>query len=171
MKYCYPYPHPAVTTDIVIFTIRDQQLKVLLIKRKGAPYKSKWALPGGFVGIDEDLEHSAKRELAEETGMQEVYLEQLYTFGSPKRDPRERVITVAYFALIPSPKRELKAATDAEAVDWFALDTLPKLAFDHKDIIAAARRIIAEVGAQGPGDKGKVMPKLIAQLKGKADGR
>lgn len=146
MKYCYQYPHPAVTTDIVIFTVRDQQLKVLLIRRKGAPYKGKWALPGGFVEIDEDLEQSAKRELAEETGVKGVYLEQLYTFGAPKRDPRERVITVAYFALIPSQKQHLQAATDAEAVDWFAIDQLPKLAFDHQDIIDTAhQRLIAKL--------------------------
>jgi 8-oxo-dGTP diphosphatase len=146
MKYCYQYPHPAVTTDIVIFTVRDQQLKVLLIRRKGTPYKGKWALPGGFVDIDEDLEQSAKRELAEETGVKGVYLEQLYTFGAPKRDPRERVITVAYFALIPSQKQKLRAATDAEAVDWFAIDQLPKLAFDHQDIIGTAhQRLIAKL--------------------------
>lgn len=146
MKYCYKYPHPAVTTDIVIFTIQDQQLKALLIKRKGAPYKGKWALPGGFVGIDEDLEDSAKRELAEETGVRGVYLEQLYTFGKPKRDPRERVITVAYFALIPPDKVELKAATDAEAVDWFPMDDLPRLAFDHTAILDTAHnRLIAKL--------------------------
>jgi 8-oxo-dGTP diphosphatase len=98
------------------------------------------------VGIDEDLEHSAKRELAEETGVKGVYLEQLYTFGAPKRDPRERVITVAYFTLIPSDKLELKAATDAEAVDWFALEQLPKLAFDHQDILDMAhQRLVAKL--------------------------
>lgn len=146
MKYCYQYPHPAVTTDIVIFTIRDQQLKVLLIKRKGTPFKGKWALPGGFVAIDETLEASAKRELAEETGVKGVYLEQLYTFGSPKRDPRERVITVAYFALIPSGKIQLKAATDAEAVDWYSINDLPKLAFDHQEILDMAHeRLVAKL--------------------------
>ena len=146
MKYCYQYPHPAVTTDIVIFTLRDQQLKVLLIKRKGTPYKGKWALPGGFVGIDEDLEQSAKRELAEETGVKGVYLEQLYTFGAPKRDPRERVITVAYFALIPSQKQELRADTDAAAVDWFAINQLPNLAFDHEHIVDMAhQRLVAKL--------------------------
>jgi 8-oxo-dGTP diphosphatase len=146
MKYCYQFPHPAVTTDIVIFTVRDQQLKVLLIKRKGAPFKGRWALPGGFVNIDEDLEQCAKRELAEETGVKGVYLEQLYTFGAPKRDPRERVISVAYFALIPSQKQTLKAASDAESVDWFVIDELPKLAFDHQDIIDIAhQRLVAKL--------------------------
>ena len=145
-NYCYEYPHPAVTTDIVIFTIREQQLKLLLVKRKGEPYKGKWALPGGFVAIDEDLHQCAERELAEETGVSGVYLEQLYTFGDPKRDPRERVITVAYYALIPSDKIELRAATDAEAVGWFAMDELPKLAFDHGDILETAKqRLVAKL--------------------------
>ncbi|HZR45483.1 MAG TPA: NUDIX hydrolase, partial [Candidatus Manganitrophaceae bacterium] len=94
MPYTYAYPHLAVTTDIVVFTIRERRLKLLLIKRGGAPYKGKWALPGGFVEPEEDLEQSAMRELEEETGVSGVYLEQLYTFGKPRRDPRERVITV-----------------------------------------------------------------------------
>ena len=137
--YQYDYPHPAVTTDIVIFTIRDGRLKLLLIRRGAAPFKGRWALPGGFVGIDEDLEDGARRELAEETGVSGVYLEQLYTFGAPDRDPRERVITVAYYALIPSDRLEIRAATDAEAVGWFALDELPDLAFDHAKIVARAQ--------------------------------
>lgn len=136
--YNYEYPHPAVTTDIVIFSIRDVALKVLLIKRAGKPYKGKWALPGGFVREDEDLDSSALRELEEETGVHDVYLEQLYTFGKPKRDPRERVITVAYYALIASDQLSLCAATDAEAVGWFGLDEMPDLAFDHDEIIAMA---------------------------------
>jgi 8-oxo-dGTP diphosphatase len=138
--YQYEYPHPAVTTDIVIFTIRDKRLKVLLIRRGAAPFRGKWALPGGFVNIDEDLEDGARRELAEETGVSGVFLEQLYTFGAPDRDPRERVITVAYYALIPSDRLEISAATDAEAVGWFALDELPELAFDHAQIVAMAQQ-------------------------------
>jgi len=144
--YQYEYPHPAVTTDIVIFTIRDKQLKLLQIMRGGDPYKGKWALPGGFVQLDEDLESGARRELSEETGISGVYLEQLYTFGSVDRDPRERVITVAYYALIPSDKIELRAATDAEAVGWFSMDELPKLAFDHKKIVDMAHeRLVAKL--------------------------
>lgn len=144
--YQYEYPHPAVTTDIVIFTIRDKQLKLLLIMRGGAPYKGKWALPGGFVQLDEDLESGARRELAEETGITGVYLEQLYTFGAVDRDPRERVITVAYYALIPSDKIVLQAATDAEAVGWFSMDELPNLAFDHKEIVDMAhQRLVAKL--------------------------
>lgn len=144
--YSYDYPHPAVTTDIVIFSIRDSELKLLLIKRKGAPFKGRWALPGGFVQLDEDLEAAASRELAEETGVSGVYLEQLYTFGRPDRDPRERVITVAYYALIPSDRLTLTASTDAEAVGWFGLDELPALAFDHDDIVEMAhQRLVAKL--------------------------
>ena len=144
--YSYRYPHPAVTTDIVIFTIRDGQLKLLLIKRGGEPYQGRWALPGGFVEIGEDLEASARRELEEETGVFGVFLEQLYTFGRPDRDPRERVITVAYYALIPSDQVRLQAATDAEAVGWFAFEELPPLAFDHDEIVAMAhQRLVAKL--------------------------
>lgn len=145
-KYCYDYPHPAVTTDVVIFTIREQRLKLLLVKRKGEPYQGKWALPGGFVATDESLRQCAERELEEETGVSGVYLEQLYTFGDPDRDPRERVITVAYYALIPSDAIEIRAATDAEAVGWFAMDDLPKLAFDHNKIVQKAKqRLVAKL--------------------------
>ena len=144
--YQYEYPHPAVTTDIVIFTVRDGQLQLLLIKRRVVPFKGKWALPGGFVHIDEDLESGAKRELSEETGVSGVYLEQLFTFGAVDRDPRERVITVAYCALIPSDRIELKAATDADAVGWFAMNELPKLAFDHATILKKAyERLVAKL--------------------------
>ena len=141
--FSYEYPHPAVTTDIVIFSIRDEQLKLLLIKRGGTPYKGKWALPGGFVSLDESLEEGARRELEEETGLSGVFLEQLYTFGQTDRDPRERVITVAYYALIPSDQVSLCAATDAEAVGWFAMDELPKLAFDHHEIVEMAHERLA----------------------------
>ncbi len=141
--HCYPYPHPAVTVDIVIFTIRDGQLKLLLIRRAGEPYRGKWALPGGFVEMDEDLEQAARRELEEETGVSGVYLEQLYTFGKPGRDPRERVITITYYALIPSEKIRLRAASDAEAVGWFGMDELPQLAFDHDEIFAMAYQRLA----------------------------
>jgi len=146
VKYSYDYPHPAVTTDIVVFTIRDEQLQLLLIKRKLAPFKNRWALPGGFVALDEDLHQCAARELDEETGGSDVYLEQLYSFGKPHGAPLERVIPVAYFALIPSDKLQLRAATDAAAVDWFPIDDLPKLAFDHASIVALAReRLVAKL--------------------------
>lgn len=144
--YCYDYPHPAVTTDVVIFTLLDKQLQVLLIKRRNSPYQGTWALPGGFVEPEEDLEQGAWRELKEETGVSGVYLEQLYTFGRPDRDPRERVITVAYYALIPSERLSLHAASDADAVAWFAMGELPTLAFDHGDIITMAhQRLVAKL--------------------------
>lgn len=136
----YQYPHPAVTTDIVIFTIQHKQLNVLLISRASEPFKRHWALPGGFVEIDEDLEAGALRELKEETGVSGIYLEQLYTFGRPDRDPRERVITVAYYALTPINGLKIRAASDARQIDWFAYDKLPALAFDHEDIINLARQ-------------------------------
>lgn len=113
MAFTYRYPHPAVTTDIVIFTIRNDELKVLLIKRALPPHKGEWALPGGFIRLEECLEKCARRELEEETGVSGVYREQLYSLGKPDRDPRERVITVAYYALIPSDKLKIKAASDA----------------------------------------------------------
>lgn len=144
--YTHANPHPAVTTDVVVFTLRDEELKLLLIKRGGDPYKGKWALPGGFIRMDEDLDSGARRELAEETGVSGVYLEQLYTFGAVNRDPRERVITVAYYALIPSDKLQLRAATDAEAVGWFGINELPRLAFDHREIVRLAhQRLVAKL--------------------------
>lgn len=143
MAYTYEHPHPAVTTDIVIFTIRQDELKVLLIKRAMPPFQGHWALPGGFVNLDESLEAGARRELEEETGVKDVYLEQLYTFGAPDRDPRERVITVAYYALIPSDKIEIRAATDAEGVSWFGFEEVPKLAFDHERILKTAHERLA----------------------------
>lgn len=146
MPYTYEYPHPAVTVDIAVFTVRNDELNVLLIKRALEPFQGEWALPGGFVTPDESLEEAARRELAEETGVAGVYLEQLYTFGDINRDPRERVITVAYYALIPSDKLEIRAATDAEGVGWFSVDKLPELAFDHPEILdMAIDRLAAKV--------------------------
>ncbi|MGD2081811.1 MAG: NUDIX domain-containing protein [Chromatiales bacterium] len=139
-QHCYRYPHPAVTTDVVVFTIREERLKILLIRRGAEPFRGMWALPGGFLEIGEDLETCAKRELEEETGISGLYLEQLYTFGDPHRDPRERVISVTYFALVPSGRLELRASSDADQADWFPVDALPELAFDHREIIALARR-------------------------------
>jgi 8-oxo-dGTP diphosphatase len=131
------YERPSVTVDVVIFSILDEELKVLLIKRKIWPYEGMWAIPGGFVKMDESLETAAYRELAEETGVtsENVYLEQLYTFGQPDRDPRTRVITVTYFALVSADKISAQAADDAEDVAWFSVYRLPPLAFDHADIL------------------------------------
>ena len=131
------YERPSVTVDVVIFSILDDMLKVLLIKRRGWPFEGMWAIPGGFVSVDESLETAAYRELAEETGVTEsdVYIEQLFTFGEPNRDPRTRVITVAYFALVGADKINPRAASDAVDVDWFSVYDLPPLAFDHDEIL------------------------------------
>jgi 8-oxo-dGTP diphosphatase len=129
------YSKLLVTTDIVIFTIRENKLEVLLVKRKIPPFKDNWALPGGFVRIKESLEETAKRELEEETGIKNVYLEQLFSFGDPKRDPRGRVITVAYMALVNSENIKLKATTDVSDAQWFSVNKIPSLAFDHKKIL------------------------------------
>jgi 8-oxo-dGTP diphosphatase len=126
---------PLVTVDIVIFTIKNNDLKVLLVKRGVEPFKNQWALPGGFIKIEESLEKAAKRELKEETGVDDVYLEQLYTFGNPKRDPRGRVITIAYMALMNSENVILKASTDVLDTKWFSIEEIPSLAFDHKKIL------------------------------------
>src|SRR4029077_12632105 len=123
-----------VTVDIVIFTIQSGALQVLLVNRAAAPFQGQFAIPGGFVHEDEDLDQAALRELREETGVTDVYLEQLYSFGDAGRDPRGRVITVAYFALISS-DRPLKAGTDAAEAQWWPMDKLPTLAFDHAKIL------------------------------------
>lgn len=132
------YPRPSVTVDLVIFTIADDTLKVLLIKRGLAPFEGRWALPGGFVGIDESLEAAAARELAEETGVTNLYLEQLYTFGEPERDPRGRVISVAYFALVHAEQQLIIASSDAADAQWhsvFDRELGGRLAFDHQRIL------------------------------------
>ena len=128
---------PAVTVDVVIFSLRDSDLKVLLIRRAAPPFKGKWAIPGGYVHPDEALDEAAQRELEEETGLPDVYLEQLYTFGAPKRDPRGRVITVAYFALV-SDDVTVRAGDDAAEAAWHSVYDLPDLAFDHDEILSYA---------------------------------
>jgi 8-oxo-dGTP diphosphatase len=136
MPHTYQYPRAALTVDCVVFGFDGGDLQVLLIRRGIAPFKDKWALPGGFVRVDETLDDAARRELAEETGLQDVFLEQLYTFGTVKRDPRERVVSIAYFALVqPS---LVTADTDAAEAKWFSVTAIPPLAFDHADILAAA---------------------------------
>jgi 8-oxo-dGTP diphosphatase len=140
MPYTYEYPHPAVTVDAVVFGYDDADLKVLLIQRDGPPYRGRWALPGGFMNIDESLEDAVRRELEEETGITELYLEQLYTFGEPKRDPRERIISVAYYALVKLADHTVRAASDARNVAWFPVADLPALAFDHEEILEMGLR-------------------------------
>src|SRR5437763_5566075 len=129
------YERPSVTVDVVMMSLRQQDLQVLLIKRRSWPFEGCWAIPGGFVKVDESLETAAKRELQEETTLENVYLEQLYTFGDPGRDPRTRVITVVYFALLDSARLQVKAASDAADVEWFSVYNLPPLSFDHAKIL------------------------------------
>ena len=128
-----------VAVDIVIFSLLDTSLRVLLIKRGIPPFKGRMAIPGGFVHQNESLEHAAVRELKEETGVHDVFLEQLYSFGEPRRDPRGRVVSVAYYALIPG-DRKLKAGSDAAVAGWFPVNKLPPLAFDHRRIVHYARQ-------------------------------
>jgi len=130
-----------VTVDAVLFTIRDRKLHLLLIKRLAKPFESRYALPGGFIREDESPDEAAIRELREETGVGHVYLEQLYTFGDPKRDPRGRVITIAYYALVPQ-NQVLRAGTDASDAGWFPVTELPPLAFDHRKIAEYAHQRI-----------------------------
>lgn len=135
-KYCYKYPHPAVTTDCVIFGFDGNELKVLLIERGIDPYKGQWAFPGGFLNPDESAETGALRELKEETGIESAYIEQFHTYSTPDRDPRERVITIAYMALVKI--QEARGGDDAADAKWFPIGKTPSLAFDHDLILRDA---------------------------------
>jgi 8-oxo-dGTP diphosphatase len=151
MSYTYSHPRPSVTVDCVVFglDLEAADLKILLIQRKKDPFAGDWAFPGGFVEEGETLEESAKRELQEETGISRLYLEQLYTFGDPGRDPRGHTVTVAYYALVKLSDHAPKAADDAKAVDWFSVSKPPKLAFDHAKILKVAlERLRAKVRYQ-----------------------
>ncbi len=169
------YEHPSVTVDVVVFAMFGSldgadddgdgegngangngigadhpDLRVLLIRRRHWPFQGCWAIPGGFVGMDESLDDAARRELEEETGLRDVYLEQLYTFGEPGRDPRTRVISVAYYALLPGARHEARAGDDAREARWFPVTALPELAFDHAHILdVALRRLRAKAGYAG----------------------
>lgn len=138
MPHSYKFARPALTVDCVVFGLDDEDLKVLLIERDLPPFEGQWALPGGFVRVDESLDDAALRELGEETGLKKVFLEQLYTVGDLDRDPRERVVTVTYYALVRLSSHKVKAATDARQALWFAIDDVPKLAFDHQKIMTMA---------------------------------
>ena len=142
--YTYKYPHPAVTTDCVIFGFDGTSINILLIERGINPYKGAWALPGGFLNMDETVEEGAKRELHEETNVEDVYLEQFHVFSIVDRDPRERVLTVAFFALISKDKFEVIAGDDASKAQWHEWNHLPPLAFDHEDIIRMAKEKLQE---------------------------
>jgi 8-oxo-dGTP diphosphatase len=138
MPFTYEHPHPAVTVDVAVFTVSDGRLAVVLIRRAEWPHAGKWAIPGGFVGIDESLKRAAWRELREETGIKAGVLEQLGAFGRPDRDPRERVITVVYISLAAAHRLRLEAGSDASDARLFYIDDLPELAFDHSRILEHA---------------------------------
>ena len=142
LNYSYKYPHPAVTTDCVIFGFDGVSIKVLLIQRGINPYKGAWAFPGGFLNMDETAEEGAKRELEEETGLKDAQVEQFYTFTKVDRDPRERVITIAHYALVKM--EDVKAGDDAAVARWFAFDEIPNLAFDHDHILRKAMAYLKE---------------------------
>ena len=142
LKYCYKYPHPSVTTDCVIFGFDGTKLRVLLVQRGIEPYKGRWAFPGGFMKMDESAEEGALRELQEETGLEGAYIRQFHTFTAPQRDPRERVITIAYYALVRM--QEVKGGDDAADARWFALDEVPQLAFDHDQILRKAEQALRQ---------------------------
>lgn len=149
MTFTYKYARPAVTADCVVFALDDENLKVLLIKRAQEPFQGQWALPGGFAEVGESLEHTARRELEEETGLADIFLEQLYTFSEPNRDPREHVVTVAYYALVNLAEHKIQAASDARDAAWFCIDDIPKLGFDHDQILKMAlERLRSKVSYQ-----------------------
>jgi 8-oxo-dGTP diphosphatase len=140
-----PYEQPGVTVDLVIFTVDDKKLKVLLVRRASEPFEGCWSIPGGFLRKGESLEEAASRVMEEKTGVREVYLEQLYTFGRPDRDPRARIITVTYFALIPWMRLNQPGSKMVSDLAWFAVDEIPELAFDHLEIL---RRAVARLRAK-----------------------
>lgn len=138
VNYTYQYPHPAVTVDCIIFGFDGQNLKVMLVQRKSEPFAKMWALPGAFVDETESLESCAERVLLKECNISGVYLEQLFTFGSPSRDPRERVISVAYMGLVKTADFELIAGNDELQIEWRDVEEIPDLAFDHQQILRTA---------------------------------
>lgn len=137
-KHCYDYPRPALTADCVIFAIDNGQPVVLLIQRKYDPFRGMWAFPGGFMDMDEDTDQCARRELLEETGIDDVFLEQLGAFSEVGRDPRGRTVTVAYWTMVDMARCRPVAGDDAQTVRWFPLSQIPPLAFDHAMILDAA---------------------------------
>jgi len=145
-RFCYEYPRPMVTVDVVTLRLRETEAEVLLVKRKAPPHMGRWALPGGFIRMNEPLEEAALRELGEETGIRDVpFLMQLGAYGDPKRDPRGRVVSVAFIAILHDARVEAHAASDAAEVSWFPVRRLPlRIAFDHERIIGdAIGRIIS----------------------------
>lgn len=138
LKYCYKHPHPSITTDCVVFGFDGVRLNLLLIRRGLDPFKGKWAFPGGFMRITETAEECARRELKEETGVSDIFLEQIHAFSDVDRDPRERVVTIAFFALIRHSDYKVIGGDDAAEARWFPLSEIPPLAFDHDRILRHA---------------------------------
>lgn len=139
MSYTYEYPRPAVTVDCLVFSKENDRVRLMLIQRDRPPFEESWALPGGFVEIDEDLPDAAYRELKEETGITDIELRQFRAFGKPGRDPRGRTISIVYYGFVDPEKTQATAGSDARNVDWFNINNLPELAFDHDKIIEMAR--------------------------------
>ena len=142
MAYCYEYPRPALTTDCFIYCLDKKDTLLLLVQRKKDPYMGKWALPGGFIEMQELLKEAAQRELYEETGLSGIPLQQLKAFDKPGRDPRGRTISFVFWGFAGDSKLPVQPGSDAKDAEWFHMDQLPKLAFDHDEIVAYARKIL-----------------------------
>jgi 8-oxo-dGTP diphosphatase len=156
MPYEYDYPRPALTVDCAVFAPNGPELEdsdgldILLIRRDAPPFEGQWATPGGFIDIDEPIEDAAHRELREETGLEDVSLEEFGVFGTPGRDPRGRIVAVAHWALIDRSDATLEAATDAREAEWCAMEALPELAFDHDELVADARQSLRRRAGEAP---------------------
>lgn len=148
--YTYKYQHPAVATDCVVFGYDGKNLHVLLIERGIDPFKGSWALPGGFLKMDETVEECAQRELQEETNVKNIYLEQFHVFSAVDRDPRERILSVSFLALVRKSEFKLIAGDDAAKAEWFEINNLPSLAFDHKEIIELAKNKLQQILSYKP---------------------
>lgn len=164
MTYTYRHPRPSVTTDVLVFSIRDRRLHVLLVQRGVEPFAGRWAIPGGFLRMDEELETCAARELQEETGLADLAglpLTQFQTYGGVDRDPRGRVVSVAFLTLVPSDHLTVRGMSDASDARWFALDDLPDLAFDHAGIVADGRAHLSRLVTPSISDSAKVVFDLL----------
>ncbi|SMD12042.1 NUDIX hydrolase [Primorskyibacter flagellatus] len=164
MSYKYKHPRPSVTTDILVFSIRNKRLQILLVQRGIEPFKDQWAIPGGFLKMDEDLSTCAARELREETGVTDLAslpLTQFHTYGAVNRDPRGRTISVAFFTLVPSDQLTVRGTSDARDARWFPLDDLPILAFDHSRIVEDGRANLARLVDPEIVDSAKVVFDLL----------
>jgi 8-oxo-dGTP diphosphatase len=144
MSFTYEYPRPAVTADILLFTGKKGQYTVLLVKRKHPPFQNQWALPGGFINMDETLLQAAGRELEEETGIREIELKPFRIYDKPDRDPRGRTITQVFYAFLDNPPSDAFAGDDAAELGWFVVKDLPALGFDHKQIIEEAVAVLGK---------------------------